>query len=180
MARGRLTRDWSVTSRRTQNDAFALKCMRTQPFWISPLLMLLPALLKSTMCQEPMLQLRLLSKRSSQHRSSARQNQNIFPRLSARWTFHSDAEIMELEARYLPHPVDGSFPASGYATFTHASFSNTGLLMPYLARRWFGPAVGDNEQLEMSGSDRQTGRLYLQSPCDGKYKGGHHRLTLSN
>ncbi len=25
MARGRLTRDWSVTSRRTQNDAFALK-----------------------------------------------------------------------------------------------------------------------------------------------------------
>ena len=36
MARGRLTRDWSVTSRRTQNDAFALKCMRTQPFWISP------------------------------------------------------------------------------------------------------------------------------------------------
>ena len=22
--------------RRTQNDAFALKCMRTQPFWISP------------------------------------------------------------------------------------------------------------------------------------------------
>lgn len=36
MARGRLTRDWSVTSRRTQNYAFALKCMRTQPFWISP------------------------------------------------------------------------------------------------------------------------------------------------
>lgn len=36
MARGRLTRDWSVTSRRTQNDAFALKCMRPQPFWISP------------------------------------------------------------------------------------------------------------------------------------------------
>ncbi|STR97860.1 oxidoreductase [Klebsiella pneumoniae] len=25
MARGRLTRDWSITSRRTQNDAFALK-----------------------------------------------------------------------------------------------------------------------------------------------------------
>ena len=82
MARGRLTRDWSVTSRRTQ-------CMRTQPCWISPLLMLLPALLKSTMCQEPMLQLPgCYQKRSSRHRSSARRNQNIFPRLSARWTFH--------------------------------------------------------------------------------------------
>lgn len=63
--------------------------MRTQPCWISPLLMLLPALLKSTMCQEPMLQLPgCYQKRSSQPRSSARRNQNIFPRRSAHWTFH--------------------------------------------------------------------------------------------
>ena len=102
MARGRLTRDWSVTSRRTQNDAFALKCMRTQPFWISPLLMSLSELPKSTMCQEPMLHLHgCYQKRSSQPRSLARPNQNIFPRLSAHWTFH----LAMLKSRNSRHSI---------------------------------------------------------------------------
>ncbi len=47
----------------------------------------------------------------------------------------SDAEITELEARYLPHPVYGSFPASGYAAFPHATFSDPELLTPCPARR---------------------------------------------
>jgi aryl-alcohol dehydrogenase-like predicted oxidoreductase len=38
-------------------------------------------------------------------------NQNIFPRLSAHWTFLSDAEITELEALYAA-PSTGSSPAS--------------------------------------------------------------------
>ncbi|WP_263816088.1 aldo/keto reductase [Klebsiella pneumoniae] len=38
MARGRLTRDWSVTSRRTQNDAFALKMYETAALLDKPVI----------------------------------------------------------------------------------------------------------------------------------------------
>ncbi len=79
MARGRLTRDWSVTSRRTQNDAFALKMYENA------------ALLE--------------------HRSLAQRNQNIFPRLSARWTFHlAMPKLRNWKLAICRTPLTGSFP----------------------------------------------------------------------
>lgn len=94
MARGRLTRDWSVTSRRTQNDAFALK------------------MYESTRCQELMLLLPgCYQNPSSQHRSLAQRNQNIFPRLSARWTFHlAMPKSRNWKLAICRTPLTGSFP----------------------------------------------------------------------
>ncbi len=47
----------------------------------------------------------------------------------------SDAEITELEARYLPHPVDGIIPRFRIRRLPHAAFSDPELLTPALARR---------------------------------------------
>ncbi len=84
MARGRLTRDWSVTSRRTQNDAFALKMYEIA--W----------LLSKSVITAP-----IIGATKPEHLSTA---------ISALDFSLSDAEITELEVRYLPHPVDGIIP----------------------------------------------------------------------
>ncbi|MBO2025642.1 hypothetical protein J4733_12320 [Klebsiella pneumoniae] len=57
MARGRLTRDWSVTSRRTQNDAFALKMYENAALLDKPVIDVVASIAESTRCQELMLQL---------------------------------------------------------------------------------------------------------------------------
>ncbi len=149
-----------------------------------PVIDVVASIAESTMCQEPMLQLHGCYQNG--HHSpiiGATKPEHLSTAISALDFSLSDAEIMELEAHYLPHPVDGSFPTSGYATFTHTAFSNTGLLMPSRpgvagspchscpvidvkgsgaganapdrksSLHRFGPAVGDNEQLVMSGSD---------------------------
>ncbi len=55
---------------------------------------------------------------SSQHRSLAQRNQNIFPRLSARWTFHlAMPKSRNWKFAICRTPLTGSFPASGYAAF---------------------------------------------------------------
>lgn len=94
--------------------------------------MLLPALPKSTRCQELMLQLPgCYQNPSSQHRSLAQRNQNIFPRLSARWTFHlAMPKSRNWKLAICRTPLTGSFPASGYAAFPHATFSDPELLTP--------------------------------------------------
>ena len=94
--------------------------------------MLLPALPKSTRCQELMLQLHgCYQNPSSQHRSLAQRNQNIFPRLSARWTFHlAMPKSRNWKFAICRTPLTGSFPASGYAAFPHAAFSDPELLTP--------------------------------------------------
>ena len=68
---------------------------------------------------------------SSQHRSLAQRNQNIFPRLSARWTFHlAMPKSRNWKFAICRTPLTGSFPASGYAAFPHAAFSDPELLTP--------------------------------------------------
>ena len=112
MARGRLTHDWSVTSRRTQNDAFALKMYENAALLDKPVIDVVARIAEKHDVQEPMLHLPgCYQKRSSQPRSLARPNQNIFPRLSAHWTFH----LAMLKSRNSRHsicrtPSTGSFP----------------------------------------------------------------------
>ncbi len=74
--------------------------------------MLLPALPKSTRCQELMLQLpRLLSKSViTAPIIGATKPEHLSTAISALDFSLSDAEITELEVRYLPHPVDGIIP----------------------------------------------------------------------
>lgn len=75
-------------------------------------ILLLPALPKSTRCQELMLQLPgCYQNPSSQHRSLAQRNQNIFPRLSARWTFHlAMPKSRNWKLAICRTPLTGSFP----------------------------------------------------------------------
>ncbi|WP_447088129.1 aldo/keto reductase [Enterobacter bugandensis] len=112
MARGRLTRDWSVTSRRTQNDAFALKMYENAALLDKPVIDVVASiaekhhvprahvaiawLLSKTVITAP-----IIGATKPEHLSTA---------ISALDFSLSDAEIMELEARYLPHPVDGIIP----------------------------------------------------------------------
>lgn len=91
MARGRLTRDWSVTSRRTQNDAFALKMYSVPRAHVA-----IAWLLSKSVITAP-----IIGATKPEHLSTA---------ISALDFSLSDAEITELEARYLPHPVDGIIP----------------------------------------------------------------------
>jgi aryl-alcohol dehydrogenase-like predicted oxidoreductase len=114
MARGRLTRDWSVTSRRTQNDAFALKMYENAALLDKPVIdvvasiaekhhvprahVALAWLLSKTVITAP-----IIGATKPEHLSTA---------ISALDFSLSDAEITELEALYLPHPSTGSFPAS--------------------------------------------------------------------
>lgn len=67
---------------------------------------------KSTRCQELMLQLPgCYQNPSSQHRSLAQRNQNIFPRLSARWTFHlAMPKSRNWKLAICRTPLTGSFP----------------------------------------------------------------------
>lgn len=133
MARGRLTRDWSVTSRRTQNDAFALKMYENAALLDKPVIDVVASiaekhavprahvaiawLLSKTVITAP-----IIGATKPEHLSTA---------ISALDFSLSDAEIIELEAQYLPHPVDGIIPpASGYAAFPHTAFSNPELLTP--------------------------------------------------
>ncbi|AFM60003.1 aldo/keto reductase [Enterobacter cloacae] len=112
MARGRLTRDWSVTSRRTQNDAFALKMYENAALLDKPVIDVVASiaekhdvprahvaiawLLSKTVITAP-----IIGATKPEHLSTA---------ISALDFSLSDAEIMELEAHYLPHPVDGIIP----------------------------------------------------------------------
>lgn len=112
MARGRLTRDWSVTSRRTQNDAFALKMYENAALLDKPVIdvvariaekhdvprahVAIAWLLSKTVITAP-----IIGATKPEHLSTA---------ISALDFSLSDAEITELEALYLPHPVDGIIP----------------------------------------------------------------------
>ncbi|EMM8812661.1 aldo/keto reductase [Klebsiella pneumoniae] len=112
MARGRLTRDWSVTSRRTQNDAFALKMYENAALLDKPVIDVVASiaekhavprahvaiawLLSKTVITAP-----IIGATKPEHLSTA---------ISALDFSLSDAEIIELEAQYLPHPVDGIIP----------------------------------------------------------------------
>lgn len=112
MARGRLTRDWSVTSRRTQNDAFALKMYENAALLDKPVIDVVASIAEKHAVPELMLLLPgCYQNPSSQHRSLAQRNQNIFPRLSARWTFHlAMPKSRNWKLAICRTPLTGSFP----------------------------------------------------------------------
>lgn len=112
MARGRLTHDWGVTSRRTQNDAFALKMYENAALLDKSVIdvvahiaekhdvpgvhVAIAWLLSKTVITAP-----IIGATKPEHLSTA---------IRALDFSLNDAEITELEALYLPHPVDGIIP----------------------------------------------------------------------
>ncbi len=112
MARGRLTRDWSVTSRRTQNDAFALKMYENAALLDKPVIDVVVSIAEKHAVPRAHVAIAwLLSNPSSQHRSLAQRNQSIFPRLSARWTFHlAMPKLRNWKLAICHTPLTGSFP----------------------------------------------------------------------
>lgn len=112
MARGRLTRDWSVTSRRTQNDAFALKMYETAALLDKPVIDVVASIAEKHAVPRAHVAIAWLLSKSviTAPIIGATKPEHLSTAISALDFSLSDAEITELEARYLPHPVDGIIP----------------------------------------------------------------------
>ena len=112
MARGRLTRDWSVTSRRTQNDAFALKMYETAALLDKPVIDVVASIAEKHAVPRAHVAIAWLLSKSviTAPIIGATKPEHLSTAISALDFSLSDAEITELEVRYLPHPVDGIIP----------------------------------------------------------------------
>ncbi|HDK6911540.1 TPA: aldo/keto reductase [Klebsiella pneumoniae] len=112
MARGRLTRDWSVTSRRTQNDAFALKMYENATLLDKPVIDVVASIAEKHAVPRAHVAIAWLLSKSviTAPIIGATKPEHLSTAISALDFSLSDAEITELEARYLPHPVDGIIP----------------------------------------------------------------------
>ncbi|EPY4631496.1 aldo/keto reductase [Klebsiella quasipneumoniae] len=112
MARGRLTRDWSVTSRRTQNDAFALKMYENAALLDKPVIDVVASIAEKHAVPRAHVAIAWLLSKSviTAPIIGATKPEHLSTAISALDFSLSDAEIMELEAQYLPHPVDGIIP----------------------------------------------------------------------
>lgn len=112
MARGRLTRDWSVTSRRTQNDAFALKMYENAALLDKPVIDVVVSIAEKHAVPRAHVAIAWLLSKSviTAPIIGATKPEHLSTAISALDFSLSDAEITELEARYLPHPVDGIIP----------------------------------------------------------------------
>lgn len=112
MARGRLTRDWSVTSRRTQNDAFALKMYENAALLDKPVIDVVASIAEKHSVPRAHVAIAWLLSKSviTAPIIGATKPEHLSTAISALDFSLSDAEITELEARYLPHPVDGIIP----------------------------------------------------------------------
>ncbi|PLE79698.1 aldo/keto reductase [Klebsiella pneumoniae] len=112
MARGRLTRDWSVTSRRTQNDAFALKMYETAALLDKPVIDVVASIAEEHAVPRAHVAIAWLLSKSviTAPIIGATKPEHLSTAISALDFSLSDAEITELEARYLPHPVYGIIP----------------------------------------------------------------------
>ncbi|HCU1194994.1 TPA: aldo/keto reductase [Klebsiella pneumoniae] len=112
MARGRLTRDWSVTSRRTQNDAFALKMYENAALLDKPVIDVVASIAEKHAVPRAHVAIAWLLSKSviTAPIIGATKPEHLSTAISALDFSLSDAEITELEARYLPHPVDGIIP----------------------------------------------------------------------
>lgn len=112
MARGRLTRDWSVTSRRTQNDAFALKMYENAALLDKPVIDVVASIAEKHSVPRAHVAIAWLLSKSviTAPIIGATKPEHLSTAISALDFSLSDAEITELEVRYLPHPVDGIIP----------------------------------------------------------------------
>lgn len=112
MARGRLTRDWSVTSRRKQNDAFALKMYENAALLDKPVIDVVASIAEKHAVPRAHVAIAWLLSKSviTAPIIGATKPEHLSTAISALDFSLSDAEITELEARYLPHPVDGIIP----------------------------------------------------------------------
>lgn len=106
MARGRLTRDWSVTSRRTQNDVFALKMYENADLLDKPVIDVIARIAEkhgvprahvaiAWLLLKTVITALIIGATKPEHLSTA---------ISALDFSLSDAEITELEAHYLSQP----------------------------------------------------------------------------
>lgn len=112
MARGRLTRDWSESTRRSENDAFAMKMYQNAAELDKPIVDVVARIAEqhgvprahvalAWLMSKPAVTAPIIGATKSDHLSTA---------IGALNFTLSEAEIVELEAPYLPHPVDGVIP----------------------------------------------------------------------
>jgi 1-deoxyxylulose-5-phosphate synthase len=112
MARGRLTRDWSETSQRTENDAFALKMYQRAAELDQEVIAVVARIAEehgvprahvalAWLLAKPVITAPIVGATKAEHLATA---------ITALDFSLSDAEIADLEAPYVPHPVDGIVP----------------------------------------------------------------------
>lgn len=112
MARGRLTRDWSEMTKRSENDAFAMKMYRSAAELDKPIVDVVAKLASkhnvprahvalAWLLSKPVITAPIIGATKPEHLSTA---------IAALNFSLSEDEIYELEAPYLPHPVDGIVP----------------------------------------------------------------------
>lgn len=112
MARGRLTRDWSETTRRTQNDAFALQMYRNAEIQDRKVVDVVARIAEAHhvprahvalawLLTKPAITAPIIGATKPEHLATA---------IAALDFSLTQDEIAALEAPYVPHPVDGIVP----------------------------------------------------------------------
>lgn len=112
MARGRLTRDWSESTNRSENDAFAMKMYQNAAELDKPIVDIVARIADqhgvprahvalAWLLSKPVITAPIIGATKPEHLSTA---------LGALDFSLSTEELTEMEAPYLPHPVDGVIP----------------------------------------------------------------------
>lgn len=112
MARGRLTRDWSETTRRTQNDAFALQMYRNAEIQDQKVVDVVARIAEAHHVPRAYVALAwLLTKPAiTAPIIGATKPEHLATAIGALDFSLTQDEIAALEAPYVPHPVDGIVP----------------------------------------------------------------------
>ncbi|SFN38385.1 Aldo/keto reductase family protein [Izhakiella capsodis] len=128
MARGKLTRDWSESTRRSENDAFAMKIYQKAATMDKPVVDVVNHHSESQayvalawLMSKPVITAPPMGATKTEH-------------LHSTWRVRfllSAAEITKLKAFYLQHPVDGMIPPAGDSVDAHQTISRINF-----ARHW--------------------------------------------
>lgn len=112
MARGRLTRDWSETTTRTQNDAFALKMYENTAEHDRKVVEVVARIASERGVPRAHVALAWLLSKSAITAPiiGATKSEHMTTAVSAVDLILSAEEIQALEEPYVPHPVDGIVP----------------------------------------------------------------------